>query len=295
MSQDQPPAAQRLEIVFIGSSVPGLQALLDSPRFQVLGALCMQSRLTPAMVALTQSAGLAMIEFADRGEFRAAIESHPANRAFFIYQLDMLVPPDLALGRQFFNVHRGNLLSNRGPTPDIWPILDGDSQSTISLHRIDDKVDAGWLIDSADVPITEQDEPRSVWLRMEQYLPRLIESLAEHLQGRRPGQRLTGGRYRPWVTEADFSIDAAHDERAVIERKIRSQRAYNGALLWNGAERHYVLALLALQDVPGAGASSFVVEAATITVRVAGRELIFRRNASPKYPPLPVRPASKRI
>lgn len=296
MSESKLPIeTERQEIVFIGSSVPGLQALLRSPRFQVLGALCMRSRLTPAMTDVAQSAGLALTAFATLAEFRTAINVQPPGRPFFIYQLDMLVPADLALDRPFFNVHRGNLMTNRGPTPDIWPILDGDSQSTISLHRIDDKVDAGWLVAAADVPITEQDEPRTVWLRMEHHLPMLIESLAEHLQGRRPGKRLTGGRYRPWVTEADFSIDAAHDERDVIERKIRSQRAYNGALLWNGSERHYVLELLEWGDAAVSCTGSFVVESNTIKVVAAGRALLFRRNPSPQYPALPVRPASKRV
>nr|WP_316640662.1 hypothetical protein [uncultured Roseateles sp.] len=285
----------RHEIVFIGSSSAGLDQLLKSPDFAVVEAFCLRSRVTPGLTEIAQGAGIPLVVFDGTAELRQAIERQPLTRPFFIYQLDMLVPADLALSYAFYNVHRGDMMSNRGPTPDIWPILDGASQSAISLHRIDDKVDAGWLIDAVPVELTAQDDPKSVCARMERHLPRLLGSLSAHLRGARPSQQLLGGRYRPWVTEADFTIDLHRDSPEVMDRKIRSQRPYNGALLWHGSQRHYVVELLATETTPEVNRLELTVDGELLRCEAAFRRFVFRRNPTPRFPPLPLRPLSKRI
>ena len=46
----------------------------------------------------------------------------------------MLVPENLIQKFNFFNLHRGDLKTNRDPTPDIWTVL-------LGLHKINDKID----------------------------------------------------------------------------------------------------------------------------------------------------------
>ena len=51
----------------------------------------------------------------------------------FVYQLDMLVPGTLTKKYNFFI---RNLKTNRGPNPDIWPILLGHKTTQMSLHKL---------------------------------------------------------------------------------------------------------------------------------------------------------------
>jgi methionyl-tRNA formyltransferase len=283
------------DVVFIGSSQLGLRCLLESNHFEVRGALCLAKRLTPALEALAHGQALPLKTFDSILSFRPLIESHPSSMPFFIYQLDMLVPADLTEKYAFYNVHRGNLMTNRGPNPDVWPILNGDPETQLSLHRINDKVDSGVLIDAVSVPVHPEDDSISVRQRLEAGLPRLVEALHEHLVGSRQGTVLEGGLYRPWITEADFTIDLARDSLDVIGRKIRSQRQYNGAILVVDGVKHYIVDIL--QARPRVPDQTFVCAGDGSTIRACSSShvLILKRNEDPKYPPPPRQRPSKRV
>lgn len=283
------------EIGFIGSSALGLRTLLASSRFRVVAALCMASRCTEELEAAARDAGIPLDVFTDRAGFRALMGARPQELPYLIYQLDMLVPADLTETHRLFNIHRGSLYTNRGPNPDVWPILNGESSTALSLHRIDDKVDAGQLIDAIEVAIGAKEDTVSVQQRLERELPGLVASLAEHLEGRRPGVKVEGGTYRPWISEADFTIDLASDTPDIIDRKIRSQRRYNGAVLFVENVKHYVTSIEAAVPLPSADRHPPEVCSSVIVVCSLTHRLSLRRNRSPAFPPPPRRPPSTRI
>jgi len=281
------------DIVFIGSSLYGLRCLANSPYFTVREALCLAPRVTPELEDEVVSLRLPLSRFDGPKGIRPVIGRFSPEMPFFIYQLDMLVPADLANKYSFYNVHRGDLHTNRGPTPDIWPILNGDKDTALSLHKINDKVDAGILIDAVREPIKEDDDARTLRERVELHLPRLIVAMHEYLAGERKGAVLEGGVYRPWVSEHDFTIDPLHDSVDLMMRKIRCQRIYNGAIVMVDGVRRYVTDIVCVEMVGGAPSSR--IEGTVLRIRTPSRNIAFALNESPKYPRPPVRPPSKRI
>ena len=272
------------DVVFIGSSATGLAALLADPGFSVRGVLCLKKRVTPALQDVAARNGFRVHTFDWIRDFSTLIEGMSPDMPFLIYQLDMLVPGHLTERNRFFNLHRGDLATNRGPNPDVWPILLGHTETAMSLHQIDDRVDAGLLIDAYRVPIEPDDDIIATRKRLEEGLPTLIRSLHAHLGGKLAGEPVVDGTYRPWVTEADFTIDAAEDDLDAIRRKILCQRIYNGAIVRDGASKHYVTGLLDVITDPKRDVADIEVNGDRLDVPSPHGLLVFKRNPEPQYP-----------
>ncbi|WP_146255368.1 hypothetical protein [Azospirillum sp. TSA6c] len=282
-------------IVFIGTSAVGLSCVAASPHFRVVGALCMQSRLTEALQQVAVDHGLEIDTFEDKNGLRQLIERYPLATPFLIYQLDMIVPGDVALERPIFNLHRGNMLTNRGARPDVWAILEGHTNSRMSLHRINAKIDLGILIDYYEVLISDQDDTLSLKAKLEKGLPFLMESLHAFLTGYRQGTALTGGVYKPFVQEKDFTIDLIADSLQKIDRKIRSQRQYNGAVVINDSKKYYVLGI-ARHSLRAPGQDFyFRVDDVQIETCSQTHHLVLVRNPQPKYALPPAMLSSKSV
>ncbi|MCB9188189.1 MAG: hypothetical protein H6599_02795 [Flavobacteriales bacterium] len=274
-------------IVFIGSSALGLRALSESDKFCVIGALCLKKRVTQVLLDQAEELGLEVRQFDWIKDFKALILEYDESTPFFIYQLDMLVPASLTSKYRFFNLHRGDLKTNRGPNPDIWPILLGHRTTAMSMHLINDKIDAGVLIATHDVPINREDDTNDVKIRLEEGIPYLVEKLNEYLDGNSLGEEIVDGDYRPWVTELEFTIDLAKDDLEVIRRKVRCQRQYNGAILFVDEQKKYINNVF---DSPPESMAYL-----TLYSPVEGKDIYLGLNEHPKYPPPPKFPTSKRI
>ena len=207
----------------------------------------------------------------------------------------MLVPADLTETYSFYNIHRGSLFTNRGPNPDIWPILNGDVQTTLSLHKINSKIDSGVLIDSFDVEISKYDDTISVKTKLEKGLHKLIESLSDYLNLKKEGVILNDGIYRPWITEADFTIDIETDSIEIIDRKIRSQRQYNGAILIINNQKYYLLEILNWENRVNDYTHVEILGHDKLMVFSERQVFTFKLNSTPKFGSPPIKPSSLRI
>jgi methionyl-tRNA formyltransferase len=58
---------------------------------------------------------------------------------------------DTALRNNIYNMHFGPLPAYRGPNPVFWQIRNGEAQLTATIHRINDKFDAGDVVWSKSV------------------------------------------------------------------------------------------------------------------------------------------------
>lgn len=285
----------RTNIVFIGSSAIGLQHLIDSNFFTIVDVLCLESRINENLISVASQYGYVINKFKWIDDFRKIIVEFPVEMPFLIYQLDMLVPADLTDVRSFYNIHRGNLFTNRGPNPDIWPILNGDKESSLSLHKINEKIDSGIFIDSYDVSIHPDHDTLQLRKNLEMGLPKLILSLEDYLKGKNKGSVLTSGIYKPWIKESDFTIDLYKDSIEVMDRKIKSQRQYNGAIVIFENKKYYILDIIKVENISMNEEHSSLEYGDTFTVKSGQNLITFKINIAPKYPPPPICPPSKRI
>lgn len=63
--------------------------------------------------------------------------------AFISLEFDKIVKPEEIKTKNLFNIHFSLLPCYKGMYTSIWPILNGDEESGVTLHRIDSGIDTG--------------------------------------------------------------------------------------------------------------------------------------------------------
>lgn len=77
------------------------------------------------------------------------------NLIFISLEFDRIVRPSCFASRRLFNLHYSLLPAYKGCYPGIWPILNGESKSGVTLHEIDSGIDTGPIIAQADFPLKD--------------------------------------------------------------------------------------------------------------------------------------------
>ncbi len=276
------------DIVFIGSSSLGLKFLSKNPNFNVTDILCLKNRVNKKLIKLANYLKIKIKIFHWKNDFNDIITQYPKNYLFFIYQLDMIVPDVLTKKYRFFNLHRGSLYNNRGRNPEIRSILNGSNSTVLSLHKINEKIDSGILIDEYKIQISELDNTNTLKNKLERGIPKLVDSLYIYILGNLKGVKIINGTYFPPVKEEDFIINIKTDSLEIISRKIRSQSPYNGAILFHKGIKYYVEDFSFNDKMIKNSEKNLIFKKNKHTLK-------FQINLKPKYKSPPIFPNSKRV
>ncbi|MBI3964815.1 MAG: methionyl-tRNA formyltransferase [Chloroflexi bacterium] len=133
-----------------------------------------------------------------------------------IFKAELLNLPRLGC----VNVHPSLLPSYRGPDPRYWEIFEEASEGGITIHLIDERIDAGVCLHQAAVPIGPEDSWGTLAKRCVQAgLPLLRRAIDELSDGTAVGSALdlTTGSYHPAARPGpiDWSAPAAEIDRLV--------------------------------------------------------------------------------
>jgi methionyl-tRNA formyltransferase len=79
----------------------------------------------------------------------------------FVTCIGKIIPPAFLANRTFLNAHPGLLPQNRGVDAFKWSVVNGWPIG-VTLHIIDENVDAGWILRRQRVPIYPTDDLRAV-------------------------------------------------------------------------------------------------------------------------------------
>jgi len=206
-----------------------------------------------------------------RRELSGFLKGRFEDAVILVSGFGIIIGADEVSSRPIFNFHPGDLATNRGPTPAVWSILQGDSEAKMTLHRMGEKVDTGLVIAQKTVPVLPDDTVPVLSARLEETVPELLLSLADYLEGARPPVgEVSDGIYRARVVEKDYTIDPDRDSIEVIGRKVRSQAAWHGAILELDGRAYRVFGL----DVRPAGEAAGEGDG-TVTLTRGDSQLVF--------------------
>lgn len=144
----------------------------------------------------------------------------------WVNSYSMIVRPDvLALPRLGgLNLHGGLLPRYRGSNPTQWAILNGETETGVTLHEMADGLDTGAIIDRRVVPLLFEDTWQVVYSRIAEATDELIAShLPSILSGQWTATPQDENQARHWPrrTPADGVFD--WDEPVVtIYNKVRA-------------------------------------------------------------------------
>lgn len=144
---------------------------------------------------------------------------------------------------QAINIHGSLLPKYRGRTPHVWAIINGETETGITAHLIDEEVDQGAILRQLTVKIEAEDTGAMVLQKFHQLYPILVFDLLQDLQNNCLQPRQQDARkafYFGKRTAADGLIDW-NWSRQRIKNWIRAQaHPYPGAFTYFNQQKIYI-------------------------------------------------------
>ncbi|MEN7531794.1 MULTISPECIES: formyltransferase [unclassified Cupriavidus] len=163
----------------------------------------------------------------------------------FSFYYRAMIPADvLSLAPQgAFNMHGSLLPKYRGRVPVNWAVLHGETETGATLHAMEAKPDAGFIVDQTSVPILPDDTAGQVFEKVtvaaEQTLWRALPAMMAGNTPKRPN-RLADGSYFSGRKPEDGRIDFRQPASAVYNLVRAVAPPYPGAFTEVGSRRFVV-------------------------------------------------------
>lgn len=140
-------------------------------------------------------------------------------------EFDRIVRPDRFKKARLYNIHFSLLPKYKGMFPTVLPILDGEQESGVTLHRIDAGIDTGDIIDQFSFPINKMD-CRELYMKcMKCGTEVVIRNIDAILEGRDEAhpQKIAGSTYhsKKYINYDDLRIDL-NQTAYVVANQVRA-------------------------------------------------------------------------
>jgi len=276
---------KKIRIGFLGYGTRALDSLMEHPLFDVRYFFAPRERLCQDVYdAQERYQGKMAMEIMDDNEQLADrfAQIHDVD-CFLMNACPIILNHDVLSQMKVFNIHPGDLRYNRGHQPHCWTVLLGEKQTKIVLHTVSEKIDAGSIVKSVDIAVSEDDSAGDVLNHAEDKIPILLDALYRHLTEHTAYEAVVeNGEYRRIMCYEDYEIHLQIDTAGQIKRKILSRSMHHGAFFWYGPERIYVDRILYYEEYKEKQEGDMTVwiekQKGTVSVRSAWRHIVFRLN-----------------
>lgn len=82
---------------------------------------------------------------------------------FLSLEFDKIIKPERFLSKHLFNIHFSKLPKYRGMYTSVFPILNGENESGVTLHLIEQGIDTGDIIDQFVFPLEENETAENLY------------------------------------------------------------------------------------------------------------------------------------
>lgn len=173
-----------------------------------------------------------------------AVRAARPDVIFSFYYRSMIPADVLAIAPHgAFNMHGSLLPKYRGRVPVNWAVLHGETETGATLHAMEAKPDAGYIVDQTSVPILPDDTAGQVFEKVtvaaEQTLWRVLPAMMAGQTPKRPN-RLADGSYFSGRKPEDGRIDFRQPASAVYNLIRAVAPPYPGAFTDLGSRRFIV-------------------------------------------------------
>jgi methionyl-tRNA formyltransferase len=168
---------------------------------------------------------------------------------------DLLALPRLGS----INTHPAALPKYRGPNPVFWPVMNGDTEIGLTIHRMDPEFDTGPILAQATMPIDPDWYIEDVGAHLIDLVPRVIPKAFAAVLAGEPGtpQPTEGASYAPLATEADRELDWNRPARQ-LRNRVRAWGMEGALGKIDGKQWIVRRARVAEESAPGAEVGSLV-------------------------------------
>jgi len=242
----------KLRIVFMGTAelaCPILRALHSQPDFEIVGVVTQPDRPQGRHLELQGSA----VKQVALSTGLPLLQPERARDAQFLDELGKLQPdlvvvvaygqilPQTLLDLPRFgclNVHTSLLPKYRGAAPIQWTLLNGDSETGVTIMKMDAGLDTGPILAMKGIAIRPEDDAETLHDRLAELGAALvIPTIRDFAAGKiepRP-QPAEGASYARKIKKQDGRIDWTQSASAIVNR-IRAFTPWPGAFTFLQAE-----------------------------------------------------------
>ena len=234
-----------LSIIFMGTaelSCASLQALAGNPQFQIAAVVTQPDRpkgrdLKPQpspVKSLALRLGLPVLQppRARDEQFMAELRALQPDLIVVVAYGQILPPAILDLPRHgCLNIHTSLLPKYRGAAPIQWAIANADTETGVTLMRIDAGLDTGDIVAQRRAPIRPEDDSAILHDRLAQIGAELLEqTIPDYVAGKiQPvPQPAEGVSYAAKIKKEDGRIDWNQPARTIWNR-LRAFTPWPGA------------------------------------------------------------------
>jgi methionyl-tRNA formyltransferase len=246
-----------LRIIFLGTaelSCASLQALAGDAKFQIAAVVTQPDRpkgrdLKPQpspVKSLAMRLGLPVLqpERAREEQFIAGLRALQPDLIVTVAYGQILPPAILNLPRHgCLNVHPSLLPKYRGAAPIQWAIANGDTETGVTIMKMDVGLDTGDIITTRRTPIQPEDDSATLHDRLAQLgAELLVQTIPDYVAGKiqpRP-QPAAGASYAAKIKKEDGRIDWNQPARTILNR-LRAFTPWPGAFTyWLGVPSRFL-------------------------------------------------------
>ncbi|MFC1709537.1 formyltransferase family protein [Candidatus Omnitrophota bacterium] len=88
---------------------------------------------------------------------------------FISLEFDQIIDINKFDSKELFNIHFSKLPAYKGTLTSVWPILNGESSTGVSLHKIDNGIDTGDIIGQIEFQIQKKDTSRDLYFKFNKF------------------------------------------------------------------------------------------------------------------------------
>jgi methionyl-tRNA formyltransferase len=246
-----------VNLIFMGTaelSCASLAALLADARFRVAAVVTQPDKpkgrnLAPQpspvkVLALQSQVPVLQPQRARDETFLAQLQSFAPDLIIVVAYGQILPPAILDLPRHgCLNVHTSLLPKYRGAAPIQWAIANGDSETGVTIMKMDPGLDTGPILSQRRTPIDSGDDSQSLHDRLARLgADLLVQTIPGYLAGDllpQP-QPATGSTYAAKINKEDGRIIWSQPARQIWNR-FRAFTPWPGAFTFYGAQDKAVL------------------------------------------------------
>lgn len=226
---------KKYKVTYMGYAVQMLYCLKENPNFEIVNVVGVKGRISEEERNFIEENRLPYKELEDKSQIYEIEDFIQKSDAVIVYKFEYIIPESLIQKYRFYNFHGGNIRKNRGAHAVVWSILNLDRETCLTMYQLTGGIDVGIVIGEYNVQISDDETTLSLNEKLMQGIPKLLERLIAYMEGRCKGEEIQEGIYLRKIKESDYTINPDKDTIEVISAKIRSQKAYHGAVLfWEG-------------------------------------------------------------
>jgi len=249
-----------VRIVYFGITqfaVKGLKKLIQLNASPVaLITIPAQTQDTDIMNAICKEQNIPVYSFdnINNPQFISILKNELQPDLIIVYTFHQKLSKEIyEVAKYAINMHPSFLPSYKGNNPYFWPIANGEAETGVTFHHINDNFDSGDIISQQKVSIAPEDTCGMVISKLEASSTYLLELIINMLNSGEDLPRIPQvlGQYplAPKPQLKDYFIDWHWNNKKIVDR-VRALNPYTGAYA------QFRNSVLAIYQVQASGYSS---------------------------------------